>query len=262
MYPELTEEVLYNYAVNGIAHVEIFFNSDCELHPAFVANLKEIMDRYDMTCRSVHPFSCPAEPIMLFSQYERRVADMLDYYQKVFEAAQRLGAEYFILHGNYLSTEVSPEFYCERFQRLAETAERYHVTVLQENVSRCQAGSLRFMREMSKLLGKQAKFVLDIKQAVRSGESPMNILHMLGSHIVHVHMSDHSEKGDCLLLGTGNFRIRNFLEVLYGYHPESSVMLELYRNNFRGISDLVSNYRMLRSMISGIEKNAEKTEQE
>ncbi len=258
MYPELTEEVLYNYAVNGISHVEIFFNSDCELHPAFVANLKEIMNRYDMTCRSVHPFACPIEPMMLFSRYERRVANMLEYYQKTFEAAQRLEAEFFVLHGNYQSIPVEPELYCERFVRLAETAKPYHVTVAQENVSRCQAGSLRFMREMIKLLGNQVRFVLDIKQAVRAGESPVNVLHMLGSHIAHVHISDHSDKGDCLLLGTGDFRIRSFLEILYNYNPDCSVMLELYRENFRNISDLVSNYRMLDRMISGIEKNAGK----
>lgn len=256
MYPELTEEVLYNYAVNGISHVEIFFNSDCELHPAFVANLKEIMNRYDMTCRSVHPFACPIEPMMLFSQYERRVSDMLDYYKKTFEAAQMLDAEFFVLHGNYHITAVEPELYCERFLKLVETAEPYHVTVAQENVSRCQAGSLRFMREMSKLLGNRAKFVLDIKQAVRAGESPINVLHMLGSHIAHVHISDHSDKGDCLLLGTGDFRIRSFLEILYSYNPDCSVMLELYRNNFRNISDLIGNYRMLGRMISGIEKKA------
>ncbi len=260
MYPELTEEVLYNYAVNGISHVEIFFNSDCELHPAFVANLKDIMNRYDMTCRSVHPFACPIEPMMLFSRYERRIQDMLDYYKKTFEAGQMLGAEFFVLHGNYQNLAVEPELYCERFARLAETAKPYHITVAQENVSRCQAGSLRFMREMIKILGSQVRFVLDIKQAVRAKESPVNILHMLGSHVAHVHISDHSEKNNCLLLGTGNFRIRSFLEILYNYNPECSVMLELYRENFRGISDLVSNYRMLDRMISGIEKNAKKSE--
>ena len=85
----------------------------------------------------------------------------------------------------------------------------------------------------------------------------MNLLHMLGSHIAHVHMSDHSEKGDCLLLGTGEFRIRSFLEILYNYNPDCSVILELYRNNFRNISDLIGNYRMLGRIIAGIEKNAE-----
>ena len=40
------------------------------------------------------------------------------------------------------------------------------------------------------------------------------ILATLGSRVVHVHISDHGEKGDCLPLGSGSFRIRSFLEQL------------------------------------------------
>ena len=65
--------------------------------------------------------------------------------------------------------------------------------------------ALPFLLEMRDALGKQARFVLDIKQAVRSGEDPLAMLRGLGSHVVHVHMSDHGEYGDCLLLGKGAF---------------------------------------------------------
>ena len=256
LYPELTEEALYDLAVNGISHVEIFLNSDSELKKPFIANLAEIMRRYDVTCRSVHPFACPIEPMMLFSRYERRVSDMLDYYRKHFEAMNQLGAEIFVFHGNYKVVAVEPGLYCERYLKLVEAGKEFGVTVAQENVDRCQSGSLSFLREMNKLLGSDAHFVIDVKQAVRAGESPVNMLHMLGSHVCHIHISDHSDKGDCLLLGAGNFKIRNFLEILYHYHADCSVMLELYRENFRGISDLFSNYRMLGSMISGICRNA------
>jgi hypothetical protein len=43
--------------------------------------------------------------------------------------------------------------------------------------------------------------------------------------------------------------VRNFLDLLAGCSPESSVILELYRDNFRGISDLVSSYRMLSMLM-------------
>ena len=138
----------------------------------------------------------------------------------------------------------------------AEIAKEYGITVAQENVERCQSGKLHFLREMSRILGDDAHFVLDVKQAVRAGENPVNMLHMLGSKVCHVHISDHGEKGDCLLLGAGSFRIRSFLEVLYTYSPEASVLLELYRQSYRGISDLVGSYRMLSYMISSIEKKA------
>lgn len=256
LYPQLLEEAFYDLALSGITHVEIFFNSEYELRRPFVANLAQLMERYGVTCPSVHPFACPLEPMMLFSAYERRVDDMIDYYRRHFAAMQMLGAKIFVLHGNDRHFPVSAELYCERFLRLAQAGKEFGIIVAQENVERCQSGSLAFLREMKRLLGEDAHFVLDVKQAVRAGESPVNMLHMLGSRIAHVHLSDHSEKGDCLLLGAGSFRIRSFLEALYTYNPACSVMLELYRQNFRGISDLLSSYRMLSHMITGVERAA------
>lgn len=256
LYPELLEEALYDLALNGISHVELFINADSELRRPFVANMADIMNRFGVTCRSVHPFAAPMEPMMLFSRYERRVNDMLDYYKRTFEAMQTLGAEIFVFHGSNAQRPVPVDLYCERFARLAEAGKSCGITVAQENVVRCQSGSLKFLREMALRMGGDVKFVLDTKQAVRAGESPLEMLRTLGSHVVHVHISDHSDKGDCLLLGSGSFRVRGFLEELHKCSPECSVILELYRENFRGISDLVSNYRMLSWMISSVEKKA------
>ena len=249
---------LYPEAVNGISHVEIFINSESELKKSFIANLAEIMKRYGVTCQSLHPFACPIEPMMLFSRYERRVNDMLDYYRRHFEAMQMLNAKIFVFHGNFKVNAVEQELYCERYLKLVEAGKEFGVVVAQENVDRCQSGSLAFLRYMNRTIGADAQFVVDVKQAVRAGESPLEMLQSLGNHVCHVHISDHGEKGDCLLLGAGNFRIRNFLETLYLYRQNCSVILELYRENFRGISDLVSSYRMLDRMISGICRNVRK----
>lgn len=256
LYPQLLEEALYDLALSGISHVELFFNAESELRRPFVANLADIMNRFGVTCRSVHPFAAPIEPVMLFSKYERRVGDMLDYYKRTFDAMHMLGADVFVFHGNHIQHPVPVDFYCERFARLAAAGRECGITVAQENVVRCQSGSLKFLREMALRMGSEVKFVLDTKQAVRAGESPLEMLRTLGGHVVHVHISDHSEKGDCLQLGSGEFRIRGFLEDLYRFSPDASVILELYRSNFRGISDLVSNYRMLSWMISTVEKKA------
>lgn len=256
LYPQTLEEALYELALNGITHAELFINADADVTRFRVHTLRTILERYGVTCPSVHPFACPIEPMMLFSDYERRVDDMIDYYRRTFEVMQALGATYFVFHGNDKKHAVSPEFYCERFLRLVNAGKEYGVVVAQENVERCQGGSLHFLREMSRILGDDAHFVLDVKQAVRAGESPVNMLHMLGSRVCHIHISDHGEKGDCLLLGAGTFRIRSFLEALYTYNADASVMLELYRGGYRGISDLVGSYRMLSSMISGVARHA------
>lgn len=258
LYPQHLEDALYELALNGITHTELFINADSDITRTRVHTLRTIMERFSVTCPSVHPFACPIEPIMLFSSYERRVDDMIDYYRRTFEVMQRLGAKIFVFHGNDLKNPVTPECYCERFLRLVDAGKEFGVIVAQENVDRCQSGSLHFLREMCRLLGGEAHFVLDVKQAVRAGESPMNMLHMLGSHVSHVHISDHGEKGNCLLLGAGSFRIRSFLETLYSYNPECSVMLELYQDSYRGISDLVSSYRMLSHMIANAQRNAGK----
>ncbi len=256
LYPQYLEDALYELALNGITHTELFVNADSDISRTRVHTLHAIMERYGVTCRSVHPFACPLEPMMLFSGYARRVDDMIGYYRRYFEVMQELGAEIFVFHGNDNHHAVSPEFYCERYIRLVEAGKEYGITVAQENVERCQSGKLHFLREMSRILGGDAHFVLDVKQAVRAGENPLNMLHMLGSKVCHVHISDHGEKGDCLLLGAGNFRIRSFLEVLHGCSPDASVILELYRQSYRGISDLFGSYRMLSYMIGSIEKKA------
>ncbi len=254
LYPQHLEEALYDLALNGVSHVELFINADSDVTRERVHTMKTIMERYGVTCRSVHPFACPIEPLMLFSSYDRRVDDMIDYYKRTFEIMNQFGAEIFVFHGNNQYVSVEPELYCERYLRLVNAGKEFGITVAQENVERCQSGKLHFLREISRILGDDAHFVLDVKQAVRAKESPFNILHMLGARVIHVHISDHGEKGDCLPLGAGEFRIRNFLETLYQYSPDASVMLELYRSNFRGISDLVGSYRMLGHIIASIEK--------
>ena len=66
--------------------------------------------------------------------------------------------------------------------------------------------------------------------------------------ISHVHISDSGEMGDCLLIGRGRFNFRQFFGKLAELNPDCSVVLELYRSGFNGISDLVSSYNAIQKM--------------
>ena len=254
LYPRVVEEALYDLALSGVSNVEIFINSHSELRRSFVDTMARLLHRVDMTCASLHPFTCEIEPTMLFSNYPRRAYDYLEYCRHYFSAMQQLGAKVFVLHGNKVpAASVNKEMYFERFRRLAELGDSYGVQVAQENVARCTSASLPFLLEMRDALGKQARFVLDIKQAVRSGEDPLAMLRGLGSHVVHVHMSDHGEYGDCLLLGKGRFRISAFLEMLAQVSPDCSVILELYRSGFSDVAELAANYTLLQNRIRSAE---------
>lgn len=253
LYPRLLEESVYDLAVSGIAHTEIFVNTVSECTRTFVSGMADTMKRFDMTCRALHPFTCPIEPMLFFSEYERRVADALEFHKMYFQAMNWLGAEIFVFHGNQAGSSIPQELYFERFYRLAKLGKEFGVTVAQENVSRCTSGSLRFLKEMKRALGDDAHFVLDTKQAIRSKENIFDVVRALGSSIVHVHISDHGDRGDCLQIGKGRFDIRRFLRLLRQEGADCSIMLELYRSNFSNLTDLVSNYNTLVHMIGSLE---------
>lgn len=248
LYPMPVEESLYELALGGVPQVEIFINTHSELRKSFIMDLASLLERFGITCRSLHPFTCEIEPILLFSKYERRTADAIDYYKHYFSAMQALGAEIFVFHGN--KTMGNHELYFERFSMLSDIGREFGVAVAQENVSRCTSKSLDFLKEMKNTLGDKAKFVLDIKQAVRSGENPFSVLDALGENIVLVHMSDHGALGDCLKIGSGNFRVREFLQRLSVLSPDCTVTLELYRSAFQTVADLLQNYQVLERMAA------------
>ncbi len=250
IYPALLEDSLLDLVKMGVKNTEIFINTDCELKTDFINLLNSILKEYGASCCSVHPFTCPSEPMMLFSSYKRRVNDIIDYYKYFFQAMNILGAKIFVFHGNKSLTPVPEELYFERFAILAEAAKEFGVIVAQENVSRCQSRSLSFMTEMSRYLGDMANFVLDVKQAIRAGEDPEEIAGKLGNKIIHVHMSDHGKKGDCLLVGDGEFNISRFLSVLKNDGFNGSVVLELYRSNYSDISELADNYNFINQTIN------------
>lgn len=254
LYPKLLEESLYDLALNGIPNVEIFVNTHSEMTKSFALSLLEILNHFDTKCVSVHPFTAEIEPIMLFSAYERRTSDALEYLKYCFDFMNMLGAKIFVLHGNKGSVNAPRELYCERYSMMYNLGKKFGIDVAVENVSRCQSGNLNFLRDLSNMLGNDVKFVLDTKQAVRSKENVFDIVKTLKEKIIHVHLSDSGELGDCLMLGKGRLNIRRLISEIYSYNPETSVILELYRTNFSGISDLVSNYNVIEQTIRNIER--------
>ena len=201
---------------------------------------------------SVIPFTAAIDPIMLFSAYERRTSDALEYLKYCFEFMNILGAKIFVLHGNKGSINAPRELYCERYSTIYKLGQNFGIDVAIENVSRCQSGNLNFLRDLSDMLGDDVKFVLDTKQAVRSKENVFDMIKALGKKIIHVHLSDNGELGDCLMLGRGRLNIHRLISEIYSRNPDASVILELYRSNFNGISDLVGNYNVIEKTIRNI----------
>ena len=246
LYPEPVEECLYQLAVNGVSNVELFLNTHSELKKSFAHGIADILKRFDVNCASLHPFTCEIETLMLFSDYERRLSDALEFHRHYFDFMNIVGAEIFVLHG--AKAGVTKERYCERYSELFRLGKKFGVTVAVENVSRCLSSSSAFIRDISRMLGDEFAFVLDTKQAIRSGESPFAFIDAAGKKLRHVHISDSGPLGDCLPIGKGSFRFDDFFRRVNSVSPECNVILELYRSNFDNISELLRSSSILSAM--------------
>lgn len=255
LYPLVTEKALHELAVRGIDLVEIFINSDCELSESFTNQLKSTLDCYGMNVSSIHPYTCAIESMMFFTQYPRRFFDVLDYYKKYFEVMNKLGANFFVFHGNKEANNCPSELYFERYEKLFQVGKSFGITVAQENVARCSCGSIPFLRNMISQLGEDVKIVLDTKQAVRRGYDPYEFLSALGSNIVHIHASDYDDTGDCLLLGEGKLNYVNLVNKLIESSYTGSIILEFYSNCYTNYDELSLNLSYLKGIIDICCKN-------
>lgn len=227
-YPQLTEVTLQQFAHRQMKCCEVFFNTLSEIRPEYVEELARIASAAGIFIPSAHPFTCAFEPFMLFTGYERRFQDALEWHRHYFDAMNRLGAGIFVFHGDRNGSALPDEEYFCRFARLQELGREYGIVVAQENVSRCRSGSLDFLCRMRDYLGSRAAFVFDNKQAVRSGVETADYFRELGKNVVHVHISDHAGDQDCMPLREDSPVIADLLLQLKQFDYSGAVVIELY----------------------------------
>lgn len=251
LYPMETENAVATLIENGFRIIEIFFNTFSELEPEYLEELHEYILKYDCEVVSIHPFLSGIEPFLFFSNYERRFYDTVDFYEKFYKAAQILGAKKLILHGGAFPDryKLSDEEYCRRFEILAKRGENFGVDILHENVNKFRASSPDFIRAMKRIIPDNAKFTLDLKQAVRSGYSPFEILNSMGDGLKHIHINDHMDEKDCLLPFCGNFNYKEFFSECKKIGYDGDIIIEVYRTNFNNVSELMESAKLLSKML-------------
>ncbi len=238
LYPLETECALEEIGKNGIKTTEIFFNCESELKDSFVDILLEIKERYKLNITAVHPTMSLAESFMMFSAYERRFREALRQYSRYAQVAQRLGAKYIVMHGGKPNGILTDEEYCERYMALKAETKPYGVTVLQENVVHFRSGDVEFLRSMKEILGDEAEFCFDIKQSIRSGYLPMDLIEEFYPNIKHFHISDHSVAGDCLIPGQGKFNFNEFFKFLQKTEYKGACITEVYSFCYKSSEEL------------------------
>lgn len=254
MYPLHTEDAVHELAKMGVRNAEIFINDISETEGEIFADIVKTVKDNQMNIVSVHPFSSPMESLFLFSDYDRRRDTLIDMYKRYFECMNTLGAKIFVLHGAILSTKCSDERYFERYSMLLDAAEEFGITVAQENICYCKSKDLDFLDSLRKNCGERTKFVLDIKQAIRTGISPFEIINCLGRDIVHVHISDNCENADCLPVGKGTFDFPKLVDELKKLDYNGALFIELYRHNYSEYSELYDGMKKIEEIIANYDK--------
>lgn len=247
-YPMTTEESLEQIIGLRPACVEVFLNALEELRPDYLEKLRARAEAAGCRIVSVHPYYSGMEPLLFFSQYERRFAEGVELYKRFFQAAASLGADVVVFHGDHKQSRLPRDAYFERFSRLWQEAARAGVSLCQENVERYTSRSAGFFADMAAALP-QVEYILDVKQAVRSGEDPLALAHAMAGRVRHVHMSDHDGGRDCLIPGGGSFNIGEFLSKIANAGFDGGVIVELYRENFADIVELSRGFEHLSHQI-------------
>ena len=248
LYPLETELALEEVGKAGVKNTEIFFNAESELKDSFIEILLGIKEKYNMNITAVHPAMSLAESYMLFSAYDRRYYEGLKQYRRYSEVAKALGAKYVRMHGGKPNGVLNDEEYCQRYMALNYETEQNGVTVLQENVVNYRSGDIEFMRSMKNILGSDAKFCLDIKQCVRCGYLPFDLIEEFYDNIKHFHISDHSVAGDCLLPLNGKFDFKGLFDFLNQKGYEGALMTEVYRYAYKEYDEIFASFRKLEEL--------------
>lgn len=240
LYPMELEQSLSTLLSMDFRLFEVFLNTFSELSPVYLKELKKHADAYGARIKSVHPFTSGYEGFLLFSEYERRFRDSLEFYKQYFEAANLLGAEIVVLHGqrDYQYSKLTKEDYFERYAALYALGKSYGVTLAQENVNQFRSETPTFISQMRSYLRDTCAFVCDIKQAVRAGQDPYAVCAAMGERLIHIHINDNTPQSDCLLPGCGAMDYDRFRRLVADFGYQGDLIIEVYRSNFKNLQEI------------------------
>ena len=228
---------------------EIFLETHSEYSGAFGALVRERLG--DLPCLSVHPKGTQFEQD-LFGRSGRQERDALRAFRGVCEAGQALGAKYYVFHGPYsVSGSLRPGAIFELEKRVAnlrEIAAAHGLELLWENVSWCAMRLPEDVKEIAERFPDMG-FVLDVKQALRAGAQPLEMLRAMSGRVRHVHVLDWSAEGRLCLPGQGTVDWRALMDALRAQGYDGAVILEPYEWMSRNHDTLRASLMYLRGAL-------------
>ena len=256
----MVEDIPAMLSPMGCRVIEVFLNTFSEYRPEFVRLLRRRIEDAGLEAYSVHPMSNQFEA-QLFSIHPRQKADAFYVYREALNAGRLLGATHYVMHGSPHLGGTAKNLEMERitpiFEELLDVAAEYGITLCLENVSWCFFHAPAFGAELKRRLGDhRLKFVLDIKQAIRSGEDPLAFVEAVGEDLENWHLCDYAfDKEGKLSLqmpgrGQCDFKALGTAMANKGYAGPAFV--EVYSDMYAGFDELKSSFEYVRSVLSDL----------
>ena len=254
----MVEDVPAMLAPMGCRTIEAFLNTFSEYRPAFVQLLKRRIDDAGLDVYSVHPMSNQFEA-QLFSIHPRQKTDAFSVYRDALNAGRMLGATHYVMHGSPHLGGTAKNLEMERitpvFRELLDVAAEYGITLCLENVSWCFFHAPAFGAELKARLGDhRLKFVLDVKQAVRSGEDPFTFVEAVGEDLENWHLCDYAFDGEGKLSlkmpgkGQCDFGALGKAMIQKGY--TGPAFIEVYSDMYAQMDELKASFDHIRPVLS------------
>lgn len=253
-----TEGAVDDIASHGVRLCEIFLNTFSEYVQPYTDMLaRRILDN-GIRVYSVHSMSTQFEP-QLFSIHPRQYADGVALYRRVLEAAQSFGATHYVMHGPPLLSGAAKNIQLARIVpilvAMRDIAAEYGVTLTLENVSWCILSSPAYTQSLRGAIGEgKLKYTLDVKQALRSGYTPLEYLDAMGTDVENVHLCDAvTDSGGKLLLkmpGHGNFDFAALRSALSQKGYRGPAFIEVYSDMYQSTPALYESLDRMRTVFT------------
>lgn len=211
---------------------EVFLQTSSEYTKAFAMQVKECLQGIPVA--SVHPLGTAYENA-LFSRSARQKADAFATYDAVLDAAEVLGADMYVYHGNHTAKGVAlqPDFarYAPSLAQMVERAGAHGLRLCWENVWWCVMNTPERV-ERVRTLYPDIGFVLDIKQAMQSGVDAIDFLPAMGERLMNVHVCDYDANGKLCMPGEGIYDFKRLMRALAHSGYTGAIILEPYSDLF------------------------------
>ncbi|MEG1524131.1 MAG: sugar phosphate isomerase/epimerase [Clostridia bacterium] len=251
------EDAVLDIGAHGVKSCELFLNTYSEYEAEFIELLAERINLAGLRVFSVHPMSMEFEP-QLFSIHSRQRKDAWKLYEQVLADGKRLGATHYVMHGFANMSGAVKNAGLERigpiFLDLAALARNYNIQLTLENVSWCVFHQPEFgIRLLDQIGTDTLKFTLDVKQALRSGYSPLDYIKAVGSEIANLHLCDAEVIDRCnhtlKMPGFGTIDFAAVRDALHASDYSGPAFIEVYSDMYQDTSMLYESLTRMRKVF-------------